>query len=48
MNVGFIVLLVIYVNVNNWGFLESFFYKIFKNVKEEKIINLFVGEDEYY
>lgn len=48
MNAGLIASLAIHANVNNWGFLESPFYKISKNVKEEKIINLSAGEDEYY
>ena len=48
MNAGLIASLAIHAKVNNWGSLESPFYKISKNSKEEKIIYLSAGEDEYY
>ena len=48
MNAGLIASLAIHAKVNNWGALESPFYEISKISKEEKIIYLSAGEDEYY
>jgi DNA-directed RNA polymerase subunit beta len=48
MNAGLIASLAIHAKVNNWGSLESPFYKISKISKEEKVIYLSAGEDEYY
>nr|YP_009041047.1 RpoB [Tetraphis pellucida]AIB08532.1 RpoB [Tetraphis pellucida] len=48
MNAGLIASLAIHAKVNSWGSLESPFYKISKISKEEKLIYLSAGEDEYY
>ena len=48
MNAGLIASLAIHAKINNWGSLESPFYKISKISKEEEIIYLSAGEDEYY
>ena len=48
MNAGLIASLAIHAKVNNWGSLESPFYKISKISEEETLIYLSAGEDEYY
>nr|UPM51619.1 RNA polymerase beta subunit [Takakia lepidozioides] len=48
MNAGLIASSAIHAKVNNWGSLESPFYKISENSGKEGIIYLSAGEDEYY
>nr|YP_009629045.1 RpoB [Lewinskya incana]QBX99190.1 RpoB [Lewinskya incana] len=48
MNAGLIASLAIHAKVNTWGSLESPFYKMSKISKEEKLLYLSAGEDEYY
>nr|YP_009531786.1 beta subunit of RNA polymerase [Leiosporoceros dussii]AXZ70935.1 beta subunit of RNA polymerase [Leiosporoceros dussii] len=48
MNAGLIASLAIHAKVDNWGSLKSPFYKISETFKEEDIIYLSAGEDEYY
>jgi hypothetical protein len=48
MNVGLTASLIIHARVNTRGSLETPFYKTFKISREEGIIHLSMGEDEYH
>ncbi len=48
MNAGLTVSLIIHARVNTRGSLETPFYKTFKISREERIIHLSMGEDEYH
>jgi DNA-directed RNA polymerase beta subunit len=48
MNAGLIASLVVHARVNTQGFLETPFYNISEISREEGIIHLSAGEDEYH
>ncbi len=48
MNVGLIASLVVHARVNTRGSLETPFYKISEISREERIIHLSTGDDEYH
>jgi DNA-directed RNA polymerase subunit beta len=48
MNAGLIASLVVHARVNTQGSLETPFYKISEISREEGIIHLSAGEDEYH
>jgi DNA-directed RNA polymerase beta subunit len=48
MNARFITSLIVHAKVNTHGYLKTPFYKISELSREEGIIHLSVGEDEYH